>query len=121
MADKPWDQQVVSFLKRTGEDLKKAGEDIRVEAQKLIADIRDPETQQKIRDNLANLGTWAKQTAEGAAGAIDQAVKKAEDAWKGRTAAAPKPKAKSKAKAAGKAKAKVKGKGPAKRKSGKRA
>lgn len=116
MADKPWDQQVVNFLKRTGEDLKKAGEDIRAEAQKLMTEVRDPDTQQKVKDSLANLGTWAKQTAEGAASAIDQAVRKAEDAWKGRPAS----KSKSKSKPKTKGKAKGKGKGGAKRKAARR-
>jgi hypothetical protein len=85
MPERPWDQTVVDFLKRAGEDLKKAGEDIRAEAQKLIDDVRDPETQQKIRDGLGNLGQWAKKSAEDAAGKIEEVVKRADEAWRGTT------------------------------------
>lgn len=84
MPDKPWDQTVVDFLKRTGEDLKKAGEEIRAEAQKLLDEVRDPETQQKIRDGLGNIGQWAKRSAEEAASKIEEVVKKADDAWRGK-------------------------------------
>jgi hypothetical protein len=84
MPEKPWDQTLLDFLKRTGEDLKKAGEEIRAEAQKLVEDVRDPETQQKIKDGLGNLGQWAKKSAEDAASKIEEVVKKADDAWRGR-------------------------------------
>ncbi len=80
MADKPWDkQQVVDFLKRTGEDLKRTGEEVRREAQRLIDEVRDPETQAKVKEKLSGFGTWAKQTAEDAATMLEGAVKKAED------------------------------------------
>ena len=80
MADKPWDkQQVVDFLKRTGEELKRTGEEVRREAQRLIDEVRDPETQAKVKEKLADFGTWAKKTAEDAAGMLEGAVKKAED------------------------------------------
>jgi len=82
--EKPWDQTLKDFLKRTGEDLKKAGEEIRAEAQKLIDEVRDPDTQQKIKDGLGNLGQWAKKSAEEAANKIEEVVKKADDAWRGR-------------------------------------
>lgn len=89
MPDRPWDQQLKDFLKRTGEDLKKAGDDIRAEAQKLIDEVRDPETQQKIRDGLGNLGQWAKKSAEDAANKIEEVVKRADDAWRGTTGSKP--------------------------------
>jgi hypothetical protein len=98
MPQRPWDQTVKDFLKRTGEDIRKAGEDIRVEAQKLVDEVRDPETQQKIRDSLGNLGQWAKKSAEDAAGKIEEVVKRADEAWRGTTP--PKAAAPSRAKAA---------------------
>lgn len=80
MADKPWDkQQVLDFLKRTGEDLKRTGEEVRREAQRLIDEVRDPETQAKVKERLSGFGTWAKRTAEDAATMLEGAVKKAED------------------------------------------
>jgi len=79
MADK-WDkQQVLDFLKRTGEDLKRTGEEVRKEAQRIIDEVRDPETQAKVKEKLSSFGTWAKRTAEDAATMLDGAVKKAED------------------------------------------
>jgi hypothetical protein len=89
MPDRPWDQQLKDFLKRTGEDLKKTGDDIRAEAQKLLDEVRDPETQQKIRDGLGNLGQWAKKSAEEAANKIEEVVKRADDAWRGTTGSKP--------------------------------
>lgn len=85
MPDRPWDKQLKDFLKRTSEDLKKTGDDIRAEAQKLLDEVRDPETQQKIRDGLGNLGQWAKKSAEEAANKIEEVVKRADDAWRGTT------------------------------------
>src|SRR5262249_10301584 len=71
--DKQWDKQVLDFLKRTGDEIKS-------ETQKILEDIRAPENQQKIRESLNEFGTWAKQTAEHAAGMLDSALQKAENA-----------------------------------------
>jgi hypothetical protein len=81
MTENPWDQQLVQFLKKAGDDLKKAGEEIRTEAQKLIEEVRDPATQQRVKDGLGNIGQWAKKAAEDAAGKIEEVVKKADEAW----------------------------------------
>jgi len=78
MADKQWDKNFVEFLKRTGEDLKRTGEEIRKEAQRLFEEVRDPETQSRMKDRFTEFGGWAKKTAEEAAGMIETAVKKAE-------------------------------------------
>jgi ElaB/YqjD/DUF883 family membrane-anchored ribosome-binding protein len=73
MSDAQWDRQVLDFLKRTGEEIK-------TETQKILDDIRAPENQQRVRDSLNDFGSWAKQTAEEAAGMLESALKKAEDA-----------------------------------------
>lgn len=75
-----WDQQFVEYLKRAGEDLKRTGEEIRKEAQRVMEEVRDPDTQAKLKGRLTEFGTWAKKTAEEAAGMIETAVKKAEGA-----------------------------------------
>lgn len=75
-----WDQQFLEYLKRAGEDLKRTGEELRKEAVRVVDEVKDPETQAKIRGKLTELGGWAKKTAEDAAGMIETAVKKAEGA-----------------------------------------
>lgn len=75
-----WDQQFVEYLKRAGEDLKRTGEELRKEAHRVMEEVRDPDTQAKIKSRLNEFGTWAKKTAEEAAGMIETAVKKAEGA-----------------------------------------
>lgn len=72
------DRQVLDFLKRTGEE-------IRTETQKILEQIRDPENQQKIRDSLNEFGTWAKETAEEATTLVESAVQKAKDRMWGKT------------------------------------
>jgi len=81
MTDKPWDKQLSDFLKRAGDEFKRTGEEVRKEAQRLLGEMRDPETQAKMRESLSNFGTWAKRTAEDAATMVEGAVRKAEDAF----------------------------------------
>lgn len=73
MTDKQWDQQILDFLKKTGEQ-------IRGETEKILAEIRDPQNQQRMRDSLTEFSSWAKQTAEEAASLMESALKKAEAA-----------------------------------------
>lgn len=73
MTDKQWDQQILGFLKKTGEQ-------IRGETEKILSDIRDPQNQQRMRDSLTEFSNWAKQTAEEAASLMESALKKAEAA-----------------------------------------
>ena len=74
MAETQWDRQVLDFLKRTGEEIK-------TETQKILDEIRAPENQQKIKDSLNEFGSWAKQTAEEAAGMVESALKRAEQTF----------------------------------------
>jgi hypothetical protein len=68
-----WDERLLKFIKRTSEEIK-------TETQRLVAEVKDPETQRKMKESLREFGTWAKQTAEEAADMIGSAVKKAEAA-----------------------------------------
>ena len=79
MTDKFDTQQVVAFLRRTGEELRKTGEELRDEAQRLLAEVRDPANQQRVRESLTDLGTWFRRTTGEATDRIEHAVKKAED------------------------------------------
>jgi hypothetical protein len=74
MTDKhQWDRQILGFLKKTGEQ-------IRGETEKILTEIRDPQNQQRMRASLNEFSSWAKQTAEEATSLMESALKKAEAA-----------------------------------------
>lgn len=80
MNDSQWDAKLKSFLKKTGDDFKRFGTDVKEEAQKLLTEVQDPKRQQKLRDGLKDVGVWAKKTAEEVATLVETGVKKAEGA-----------------------------------------
>ena len=80
MNDSQWDAKLKSFLKKTGDDFKRFGTDVKEEAQKLLTEVQDPARQQKLRDGLKDVGVWAKKTAEEVATLVETGVKKAEGA-----------------------------------------
>ena len=81
MGDESWDEQFKRFLRKTGDDFRRAGAEITAEAQKLVEAAMDPEKQQKVRERLNELGLWARKTAQGVAGAVGEAASKAETAF----------------------------------------
>lgn len=81
MNDESWDEQFKRFLRKTGEDFRRTGAEITAEAQKLVEAAMDPAKQQKVRDRLNELGVWARRTAQGVAGAVEDAASKAETAF----------------------------------------
>jgi hypothetical protein len=80
MNDKQWDAKLKVWLKKTGADVRRAGQDIRVEAEKLLAEVKDPERQAKVKEGLKDFGGWARKTAEELAELVETGVKKAEGA-----------------------------------------
>lgn len=80
MNDSQWDAKLKSFLKKTGDDFKKFGADVKEEAQKLLTEVQDPKRQEKLRDGLKDVGVWARKTAEEVATLVETGVKKAEGA-----------------------------------------
>jgi hypothetical protein len=82
MPENPWEDQFRSFLKRAQDDLKRMGQDIRDEAQKLAGQIQDPNTQVKVREGLKDLGAWARRTAEDVAGLVEKGADRAEHAFR---------------------------------------
>ena len=76
--DSQWDDRLKSFLKKTQQDLKRAGNDMRVEAEKLLKEVKDPERQAKVKAGLKDFGSWARKTAEDVAGLVETGVKTAE-------------------------------------------
>ncbi len=81
MSDESWDEQFKRFLRKTGDDFRRTGAEITAEAQKLAEAAMDPEKQQRVRDRLNELGDWARKTAQGVAGAVEDAAGKAETAF----------------------------------------
>jgi hypothetical protein len=71
--EKPWNERLMDSLRQTGEN-------IRSEAQKLMSEVNDPANGERVKQRLAEMGDWAKKTAEEAAGVVDQAAKKVEEA-----------------------------------------
>jgi hypothetical protein len=80
MNDSQWDAKLKSFLKKTGDDFKRFGTDVKQEAQKLMTEVQDPARQQKLREGLKDVGVWARKTAEEVATLVETGVKKAEGA-----------------------------------------
>jgi hypothetical protein len=80
MSESQWDKKVTAFLKRTGEDLKKAGTDIKDEAEKLMKDVQSPDGREKVKEGLSSFTKWARKTAEEVAGVVEEGMKKAETA-----------------------------------------
>src|SRR2546427_9189811 len=76
MSDESWEEQFKQFLRKTGDDFRRAGEDIKAEAQKLFDAAMDPDKQQRVRDRLKELSSWARKTAEDVAGALGTAASK---------------------------------------------
>jgi len=81
MADERWEEQFKQFLRKTGDDFRRAGEDVRAEAQRLFDAAVDPQKQQKVRDRLKVLTGWARKTAEDVAGMVETAASKAEQVF----------------------------------------
>src|ERR1700736_5562257 len=81
MADERWEEQFKQFLRKTGDDFRRAGEDVKTEAQRLFDAAIDPQKQQRVRDRLKELTGWARKTAEDVAGMVETAASKAEQVF----------------------------------------
>jgi hypothetical protein len=73
-------EQFVGFLRKTSEDIRVEARALLKDPQRLIEDLKDPEKQQRVKESLRELGTWARHTAEDVADIVEKAVKKAEGA-----------------------------------------
>src|SRR6185295_20198669 len=81
MSEESWDEQFKQFLRKTGDDFRRAGEEVRAEAQRLLDAAMDPQKQQRVRDRLNELTVWARRSGEAMAGAMTDAASKAENAF----------------------------------------
>jgi hypothetical protein len=76
-----WDLRVKAFLTKTGDEFRRFSHDVQEDAKKLLSEVRHPERQKKLREGLVEVGTWARRTAEEVATAMEEGVKKAEEAF----------------------------------------
>jgi len=77
MTDESWEEQFKQFLRKTGDDFRRASDEIKAEAQRLYDAAMDPAKHQRVRDRLNELTVWAKKTAEGVAGTVQDTASKA--------------------------------------------
>lgn len=79
MSDSPeWEAKFKSFLKKAQDDFKRAATDVKAEAERLMKEVQDPKTQEKMKSGVHEAGVWAKKTAEQLASLVEVGVKQAE-------------------------------------------
>jgi hypothetical protein len=59
MPEQQWDEKLLEYVRRTGEDLKRTGEEFLDQAQRTFDDLRDPAQQERLKARVAELRTWA--------------------------------------------------------------
>jgi hypothetical protein len=74
MAQQPWDEKLTEFVKTAGEELRRTGEELKAEAQRLIDEVTDPEMQTKMKERIYQLGQLAKKTAAEAATKVQETL-----------------------------------------------
>lgn len=75
-----WDAKFKSFLKKAGDDFKRAAVDVRTEAERLMKEVQDPQRQARVRESVQEASVWAKKTADQLASLVEVGVKQAEGA-----------------------------------------
>ena len=73
MAQQAWDEKLTDFLKAAGEELRRTGEELKAETQRLLDEVTDPELQTKMKERIHQLGLLAKKTAVEAAAKVQEA------------------------------------------------
>lgn len=73
MAQEPWDQKLMDYLKAAGEELRRTGEELKAESQRLLDEVTDPEMGTRLKERLRQLGQVAKKTAQEASSKLQEA------------------------------------------------
>jgi hypothetical protein len=73
MAQQAWDDKLTDFLKAAGEELRRTGEELKAETQRLLDEVSDSEVQAKMKERIHQLGQVAKKTAAEAASKLQEA------------------------------------------------
>jgi hypothetical protein len=79
MAEK-WEKQFKDFIKRASDDLKRTGEEIKIETQRLIGEVRDPARQAKVMEAFKDLRDKVTTLSKEAGEKVEAAMKKVEGA-----------------------------------------
>jgi len=74
MSEQQWDERLLEYVRKTGEDLKRTGEEFLDQAQKAFDDLRDPAQQERLKARVAELRTWAMSKFEEARGRAEDAL-----------------------------------------------
>jgi hypothetical protein len=74
MPEPQWDEKLLEYVRRTGEDLKRTGEEFLDQAQRTFDDLRDPAQQERLKARVAELRTWAKSKFEEARSRAEDAL-----------------------------------------------
>src|SRR5215831_8827808 len=74
MAEPQWEDRLLEYVRRTGEDLKRTGEEFLDQAQRTFDDIRDPAQQERLKARVAELRTWAMSKFEEARSRAEDAL-----------------------------------------------
>lgn len=72
--NRPWDEQLSEYLKRTGQE-------IRAEAEKWVKEVVDSKRRERIFESLKQVSQWAKSTAEDVSEIVGSAAQEAEGAF----------------------------------------
>jgi hypothetical protein len=60
MPEQNWDERLLEYVRKTGEDLKRTGEEFLEQTQRTFDELRDPAQQERLKARVAELRTWAK-------------------------------------------------------------
>jgi len=74
MPEQQWDDRLLEYVRKTGEDLKRTGEEFLDQAQRTIDEFRDPAQQERLKARVAELRTWAKTKFEEARSRAEEAL-----------------------------------------------
>ncbi len=73
MVEQAWDQKLTDFLKAAGEELRRTGEELKAETQRLLDEVTDPEMQAKLKQGIQQRWQLAKKTAAEATAKVQEA------------------------------------------------
>ena len=74
MPEQQWDEKLLEYVRRTGEDLKRTGEEFLEQTQRTFDELRDPAQQERLKARVAELRTWAMSKFEEARARAEEAL-----------------------------------------------
>ena len=74
MAEPQWEDRLLEYVRRTGEDLKRTGEEFLEQTQRTFDELRDPAQQERLKARVAELRTWAMSKFEEARSRAEDAL-----------------------------------------------